>query len=151
MAQATTSNSAWKKAQNPRLTDAKLLQSCPTLCDPHRRQPTRLPCPWDSLGKNTEVGCHFLLQCMKGKVKVKSLSHVWLLATPWTAAYQAPPSMRFSRWEYWSGLPLPSPILKWNDSKYAKLCIIEYWSSKVFYKVNHTFKWKAFMKISTLF
>ena len=42
-------------------------------------------------------------------VKAKSLSHVQLLATPWTAAYQAPPSMRFSRQEYWSGLPLPSP------------------------------------------
>ena len=46
----------------------------------------------------------------KRKVKVKSLSHVWLLATPWTAAYQAPPSMGFSRQEYWSGVPLPSPI-----------------------------------------
>ena len=46
---------------------AKSLQSCPTLCDPRRRQPTRLHCPWDSLGKNTGVGCHFLLQCMKVK------------------------------------------------------------------------------------
>ena len=44
------------------------------------------------------------------KVKVKSLSRVRLLATPWTAAYQAPPSMRFARQEYWSGLPLPSPM-----------------------------------------
>ena len=44
---------------------AKSLQPCPTLCDPHRQQPTRLPCPWDSPGKNTGVGCHFLLQCMK--------------------------------------------------------------------------------------
>ena len=73
---------------------------------PHRRQPTRLLCPWDSSGKNTGVGCHFLLQCMK--VKVKSLSRAQLLVTPWTAAYQAPPSMGFSRQEYWSGLPLPS-------------------------------------------
>ena len=72
---------------------------------PHRRQPTRLSRPWDSPGKNTGVGCHFLLQC----VKAKSFSHVWLLATPWTAAYQAPPSMGFSRQEYWSGVPLPSP------------------------------------------
>ena len=62
---------------------------------PHRRQPTRLLCPWDSPGKNIGVGCHFLLQCMK--VKVESLSRVPLLATPWTAAYQAPPSMGFSR------------------------------------------------------
>ena len=45
---------------------AKSLQSCPTLCNP-RRQPTRLPCPWDSSDKNTGVGCHFLLQCMKVK------------------------------------------------------------------------------------
>ena len=72
---------------------------------PYRGQPTRLPCPWDSPGKNTGVGCHFLLQCMK----VKSLSRVRLFMTPWTAAYQAPPSMGFSRQEYWSGVPLPSP------------------------------------------
>ena len=85
---------------------AKSLQSCLTV-RPHRWQPTRLPRPWDSPGKNTGVGCHFLLQCMK--VKVKSLSHVQLFATPWTAAYQVPPSMGFSRQEYWSGVPLPSP------------------------------------------
>ena len=125
---------------------------------PHRWKPTRLPCPWDSPGKNTGVGCHFLLQCVKVKsesqvvqscptlsdpmdyslpgssihgifqakvlewvaisfssarklkVKVNSLSHVRLLATPWTAAYQALPSMGFSRQEYWSGVPLPSLI-----------------------------------------
>ena len=70
---------------------------------PHRRQPTRLPHPWDFPGKIIGVGCHFLLQCMK----VKSQSEV-TLATPWTAAYQAPPSMGFSRQEYWSGVPLPS-------------------------------------------
>ena len=67
---------------------------------PHRRQPTRLPRPWDSPGKNTGVGGHFLLQ----RVKVKLLSHV--LATPWTAAHQAPQSMGFSRQEYWSGVLL---------------------------------------------
>ena len=76
---------------------------------PHRRQPTSLPRPQDSPGKNTGVGCHFLLQCMK--VKVKSISCVQFLATPWTAAHQAPPSMGFSRQEYWSGVPLPSPTL----------------------------------------
>ena len=53
-------------------TAAKLLQSYLTLCDPHRRQPTRFPCPWDSPSKNTGVGCHSLLQCMK----VKSESEV---------------------------------------------------------------------------
>ena len=82
---------------------------------PHRRQPIRLPCPWDSPGKNTGVGCHFLLQCVK--VKVKSLSRVRLLVTPWTAAYQAPPSMGFSRQEYWSGVPLPSPSGPWGNPK----------------------------------
>ena len=66
---------------------------------------TRLLCPWDSPGKNTGVGCHSLLQC----VRVKSLKRVRLLATPWTAAYQAPPSMGTPRQEYWSGLPFPSP------------------------------------------
>ena len=153
---------------------------------PHRQQPTGLPCPWDSPGKNTGVGCHFLLQCMevknesevaqfsptlsdamdcsppgssvhgilvdakslqscltlwnpidgrppgspvpgilqartlewvaisfsnawKWKVKVPLLRCLRLLATPWTAAHQAPPSMGFSRQEYWSGVPLPSP------------------------------------------
>ena len=132
---------------------------------PHRRQPTRLSRPWDSPGKNTGVGCHFLLQCMKVKsesdvaqscptlsdpmdcsllgssvhgilqartlewvaisfsnawkwrVKVKSLSRVWPLATPWTAAYQAPPSMGFSRQEYWSGVPLPSPCCSLGGHK----------------------------------
>ena len=62
---------------------------------PHRWQPSRLPSPWDSPGKNTGVCCHFLLQCMK--VKSEKWSRVRLLATPWTAAYQAPPSMGFSR------------------------------------------------------
>ena len=75
---------------------------------PHRQQPTRLRHPWDSPGENTGVGCHFLLQC----VKVKSLSRVWLLATPWTAAHKAPPAIEFSRQEYWSGLPLPSLYLQ---------------------------------------
>ena len=65
---------------------------------PHRQQPTRLLCPWDSPGKNSGVGCHFLLQC----VKVKLLSHVGLFTTPWTAAYQVPLSVGFSRrpWDF---------------------------------------------------
>ena len=74
---------------------------------PKTRQPTRLPHPWDSPGKNTGVGCHFRLQ----RVKVKTLSRVRPLATPWTVAHQAPASMGFSRQEYWSGLPLPSPLV----------------------------------------
>ena len=77
---------------------------------PHRRQPTRVPRLWDSPGKNTGVGCHFLLQCMKVKSERDVAQLCPTLATPWFAAYQAPPSMGFSRQKYWSGLPLPSPI-----------------------------------------
>ena len=95
---------------------------------PNRCQPTRLPHPWDSLGKNTGVGWHFLLQCMK--VKVKLLSRVWLLGTPWTAAYQAPLSIGFSRQEYWSGVPLSSPSVT------AKLLI---YPSSTFPFGNHKF------------
>ena len=76
---------------------------------PHRRQPTSLPRPWDSPGKSTGVGCHFLLQCMKEKSESEVAQSCPTLTTPWTAAYQAPLSMRFSRQEYWSGMPLPSP------------------------------------------
>ena len=87
---------------------AKSLQSCPTLCDPIDGSPTGSHRPWDFPGKNTGVGCHFLLQCMK----VKSESEVTQsLSDPWTAAYQAPPSMGFSRQEYWCGVPSPSPMV----------------------------------------
>ena len=71
---------------------------------PHRWQPTRLPRSWDSPGKNTGVGCHFLLQCMKVKNESEVAQSCLTLVTPWTAAYQAPPSMGFSRQEYWSGV-----------------------------------------------
>ena len=90
----------------------------------HRWQPTRLHCPWDSPGKNTGVGCHFLLQCVKMKVKVKSLSRVRLFSTPWTTAYQAPLSMGFSRQEYWSGVPLPSP----NQTLWRCITVYLNWS-----------------------
>ena len=77
---------------------------------PHRQHPTRLPHPWDSPGKNTGVGCHFLLQCMKVKSESEVAQSCPTLATPWTAAFQAPPSMGFSRQKYWSGVPFPSPM-----------------------------------------
>ena len=75
---------------------------------PHRWQPTRLPRPWDSPGKNTEWVAISFFNAWKWKVKVKSLSCVQLFTTPWTAAHQAPPSVGFPRQEYWSGVPLPS-------------------------------------------
>ena len=77
---------------------------------PQRRQPTRLPRPWDSPGKNTGVGCHSLLQCMKVKSESEVAQSCPTLATPWTTAHQAPPSMGYSRQEYWSGVPLPSLV-----------------------------------------
>src|SRR5574341_1139278 len=77
---------------------------------PHGRQPTRPRSPWGSPGKNTGVGCHVLLQCRKVKFGSQVSKSCPTLATPWTAAYQAPPSMGFSRQKYWSGVPLPSPM-----------------------------------------
>ena len=67
--------------------------------------------PWDSPGKNTGVGCHFLLQCMKVKSESEVAQSCPTVATPWTAAYQAPLSMGFSRKKYWSEVPLPSPSM----------------------------------------
>ena len=82
---------------------------------PDRRQPTRLPRPWDPPGKNTGVSCHFLLQCVKVKSESELLSRVQPSATPWTAAFQAPAFMGFSRQEYWSGVPLPFPMADYRD------------------------------------
>ena len=75
---------------------------------PHRPQPTRLPSPWDSPGKNTGAGCHLLLQCMKVKSESEVAQLCRLLTTPWTTAHQAHSSMGFSRQEYRHGVPLPS-------------------------------------------
>ena len=93
---------------------------------PHRRQSTRLPRPWDSPGKNTGVGCHFLLQCVKVKSESEVAQSCPNLATPWTAAHQAPPSMGFSRQKYWSGVPLPSPMIisHLQTNKQTFFCIV---------------------------
>ena len=97
---------------------------------PHRWQPTRLPCPWDSPGKNTGVGCLFLLQCRKVESEsevpqsrltlsdpmdcllieaVCMLSCAQVFAAPWTVACQDPLSVGFCRQEYWSGLTCSIP------------------------------------------
>ena len=86
---------------------AKSLQSCPTLCDPTDGSPTGSPVPGILQARTLEWVAISFSNAWKWKVKVKSLSRVWLLATSWTAAYQAPLSMGFSRQEYWSGVPLP--------------------------------------------
>ena len=87
---------------------AESLQSCPTLCDPIDSSPAGSPVPGILQARTLEWVAISFSNAQKWKVKVKSLSRVQLFTTPWTAAYQAPPSMGFSRQEYWSGLPLPS-------------------------------------------
>ena len=89
---------------------AKSLQSCPTLCDPTDGSPPGSPVPGILQARTLEWIAISFSNAWKWKVKVKSLSHARLSATPWTADYQAPPSMGFSRQEYWSRVPLPSPL-----------------------------------------
>ena len=121
---------------------AKSLQSCPTLFYPIDYSSLGSPGPRILQAKVLErISISFSNAC-KWKVKVKSLSSVWLLVTPWTAAYQAPRSMGFSRQEYWSGVPLPSPsdtleyiiskILTWNIQKW------NYW---ILYLLESDFYW----------
>ena len=90
---------------------AKSLQSCRTLCDPIDGSPPGSAIPGILQARTLEWVAISFSSGWKWKVKVKSLSRVWLFATPWTAAYQAPPSMGVSRQEDWSGLPLPSPLV----------------------------------------
>ena len=86
---------------------AKSLQLCPTLCDPIDGSPPGSPVPGILRARTLEWVAISFSNAWKWKVKVKSLSRVQRSATPWTAAFQAPPSMGFSRQEYWSGVPLP--------------------------------------------
>ena len=89
---------------------AKSLQSCLTLCDPIDGSPPGSADPGNLQARTLEWVAISFCNAWKWKVKVKSLSHVWLFTTPRTAAYQAPLSMGVSRQEYWSGLPFPSPM-----------------------------------------
>ena len=96
----------------PAAAFAKLLQLYPTLCDPINGSPPGPAVPGILQARTLEWVAISSSNAWKWKVKVKSLSRVRLLATPWTAAYQVPPSMGFSRQEYWSGVPLPSPSVE---------------------------------------
>ena len=91
-------------------TTTKSRQSCPTLCDPIDGSPPGSPIPGILQARTVEWVAISFSNAWKWKVKGKSLSRVQLLATPWTSAHQAPPSMGFPRQEYWSGGPLPSPL-----------------------------------------
>ena len=100
-----------KKQENSRKTSAaaaKSLQSCPTLCDPTDGRPPGSTVPGILQARTLEWVAISFSNAWKLKVKVNSLSLVPLLATPWTATFQAPLSMGFSRQKYWSGVPLPS-------------------------------------------
>ena len=93
---------------------AKSLQSCPTLCDPKDGSPPGSPIPGILQARTQEWVAISFSYAWKWKVKVKLLSRIWLPATPWTEAHQAPLSMGFSRQEYWSRVPLPSPkVSQW--------------------------------------
>ena len=101
-------------------TAAKSLQSCPTLCDPIDGSPPGSPVPGILQARTLEwVAISFFIAW---KWKVKFLSRVWLLETPWIAAYQAPPSMGFSRQEYWSGVPLQITL---HNIKYFFLTVLQ--------------------------
>ena len=97
---------------------ATSLQSCLTLCNPIDDSPPGFPIPGILQARTLEWVAISFSNAEKWKVKVKSLSHVRPSVTPWTAAFQAPPSMGFSRQEYWSGVPLPSPdFYIWESCK----------------------------------
>jgi len=95
--------------QSAAATAAKSLQSCLTLCNPIDGSPSGSPVPGILQARTLEWVAISFSSAWKWKVKVKSLSHVGLFVTLWTAAYQVPSSMGFSRQEYWSGVPSPSP------------------------------------------
>ena len=95
---------------NEHAAAVKSHQSCPILCHPIDGSPPGSPVPGILQARTLELVAISFSNAWKWKVKVKSLTRVRLFATPWKAAYQTPPSMGFSRQEYWCGLPLPSPM-----------------------------------------
>ena len=107
---------------------AKSLQSCRTLCDPRDGSPPCSPVPGILQARTLEWVAISFSNAWKWKVKVKSLSRVWALATLWTADYQAPPSMGFSRQEYWSRVPLPSLLIYSYNINYVFLLNLLFFS-----------------------
>ena len=107
----------WRQNWAAAAAAAKWLQLCPTPCDPIDGSLPGSPVPGILQARILEWAAISFSSVWKWKVKGKSLSRVRLLATPWTAAYQAPASMGFSRQEYWSGVLLPSPGRKWRGTQ----------------------------------
>ena len=123
---------------------AKSLQSCLTLCDPINGSPPGSPIPGILQARTLEWVAISFSNAWMWKVKVKSLSRVQLLTTPWTVAHQAPLSMGFSRQEYWSGVPLPSPS---EDPRGGQRCQSEAvarscWEGELEMKQNNKKNWK---------
>ena len=116
---------------------AKSLQSCSSLCHPIDGSPPGFPVPGILQARILEWVAISFSNAWKWKVKVKSLSRVQLFATPWTAANQVPPSMRFSRQEYCRGLPLPSPITILRGRDY--ILIMSICISLMMYEADHLF------------
>ena len=143
---------------------AKSLQSCPTLCDPIGGSPPGSPVPGILQARTLEWVAIAFSNSWKWKVKVKSFSRVRLFATPWTAAYQAPPSIGFSRQEHWGGVPVPTPVSvivnlkKGCESRpHPKIHLLSYKTNKqkyAFYVKNsnlthlYWFGWKATIPVS---
>ena len=99
---------------------AKSLQSCPSLCDRIDSSPPGSPIAVILQARTLEWVAISFSSAWKWKVKGKSLSRVRLFGTPWTAAHQAPLSMGFSRQEYWSGVPSPSPT---GEASFQLKCV----------------------------
>ena len=116
---------------------AKSLQSCPILCDPIDSSPPGSAVPGILQARTLEWVAISFSNAQKWKVKGKSLSRVRLFTTPWTAAYQAPPSLGFSRQEYWSGVPLPSPNFEGTGYQTCASSPLVFYISIVKKKANH--------------
>ena len=131
---------------------AKSLQSCLTLCDPIDGSPPGSPVPGILQARSLEWVAISFSNAWKWKVKVKSLSRVRLFETPWTAAYQAAPSKGFSRQEYWSRVPLPSPINNFRfiylwEKAFPALPSLKYLSQKSFIVLSFTFRFLLHLKL----
>ena len=126
---------------------AMSFQSCLTLCDPIDGSPPGSPVPGILQVRTLEWVAISFSNAGKWKAKVKSLSRVRLLVTPWSAAYQAPPPMGFSRQEYWSGLPLPSPshLLGWLKWKTITSVGKDVEKLEPLYIVSRIFKWCCYV------
>ena len=132
---------------------AKSLQSCLTLCDPTDGSPPGSAIPGILQARTLEWVAISFSNAWKWKLKVKLLSRVQLLATSWTSAHQAPPSMAFSRQEYWSGVPLPSLIRATREAQiyfYQRTTQYTAFESEILVSLHHKMVWKRRLASGTV-